>query len=123
MAETRAERYARLSGHGGWVGVDLDGTLALYPWKHLTDEIGPPIPKMLDRVKAWLASGIEVRIFTARATSPELVPAIEAWCKTHVGEQLRVTNIKDFHMIELWDDRAVQIVANTGERADGGTDV
>jgi hypothetical protein len=30
-----------------------------------------------------------------------------------------VTREKDFAMIELWDDRAVQVVTNTGERADG----
>jgi hypothetical protein len=122
MAETRAERYARLAQHGGWVGVDLDATLAEYPWNHVTEEIGPPIPKMLERVKAWLAAGIDVRVFTARATVPELVPAVSAWCRQHVGRELIVTNVKDFHMIELWDDRAVQVVANTGERADGGTD-
>lgn len=49
----------------GWIGVDLDGTLAEYHgW---TDgEIGKPIPTMVARVKRWLADGKDVRIFTAR---------------------------------------------------------
>ena len=50
----------------GWIGVDLDGTLAEYGgWKG-PDHIGPPVPKMLERVKSWIAEGRDVRIFTAR---------------------------------------------------------
>ena len=30
-----------------------------------------------------------------------------------------ITNKKDHLMKELWDDRAIQVVQNTGERADG----
>lgn len=46
--------------NGGWIGVDLDGTLAEY---HGWDDgrIGAPIPKMVQRVKQWLAEGKEVR--------------------------------------------------------------
>ena len=41
----------------GWVGVDLDGTLAQYDgWKGV-DHIGDPVPKMLERVRNWLADG------------------------------------------------------------------
>jgi hypothetical protein len=51
----------------GWIGVDLDGTLAHYSeWKG-PDSIGEPVPLMLARVKEWLAKGLEVRIVTARA--------------------------------------------------------
>lgn len=40
---------------GGWIGVDLDGTLAEYGgWKG-ADHIGAPVPAMLARVRAWLA--------------------------------------------------------------------
>jgi hypothetical protein len=50
----------------GWIGVDLDGTMAYYDgWKG-ADHIGEPIPAMVERVKRWLAEGREVRIFTAR---------------------------------------------------------
>src|SRR4051812_25163391 len=52
-----------------YVSVDLDGTLAMHgkdfpaspPWK-----IGQPVPLMVQRVKALLAKGIKVKIFTAR---------------------------------------------------------
>lgn len=99
----------------GWIGVDLDGTLAHYaPGSFVSGDIGPPVEEMLVRVKAWLGEGKEIRIFTARACSPELIPSIEAWCEKHLGTKLKVTNVKDFAMIELWDDRAVQVVMNKG---------
>ena len=103
----------------GWIGVDLDGTIAQYgAWKG-PDHIGEPIPAMVERVKKWLAEGIEVRIFTARASVPEQIPPILDWLRRHVGEELEITNVKDFGMVELWDDRAVQVIPNTGQRADG----
>ncbi len=100
----------------GWIGVDLDGTLAVYEgWKG-GSEIGDPVPLMLDRVKTWISEGKEVRIFTARASAPELIEPIESWCLRHLGKILPVTNVKDFSMIELWDDRAVRVEMNTGVR-------
>jgi hypothetical protein len=99
----------------GWHGVDLDGTLAEYHgWKSET-HIGKPIPKMVDKVKDWLANGEDVKIFTARATIKEAVKAIEEWCIKHIGQKLEVTNKKDFAMIDLWDDRAKEVEKNTGE--------
>jgi len=121
--ETVAERRTRLKDTG-WIGVDLDATLAEYHgWKD-GGEIGAPIPAMVDRVKRWLSDGVQVRVFTARISEGPgrdvagMVSMIEAWCLEHVGRVLPVTNVKDYQMIELYDDRAVQIVANTGERAD-----
>lgn len=112
-------RYARIATQGGWVGVDLDGTLAEYNgWKG-HGSIGAPVPKMLERVKAWRAIGLEVRIFTARAGDVEALEHISAWSLKYIGEVLPVTATKDYAMVELWDDRAVQVVPNTGERADG----
>jgi len=32
---------------------------------------------------------------------------------------VEITHAKDHKMIELWDDRVVQVIPNTGERADG----
>lgn len=120
-----------MSSEGG-IGVDLDGTLARYEgWKGAA-HIGAPIPRMLERVKGWLAEGKEVRIFTARVYHDGMSvrvheasvarSAIAAWCKEHIGLELRITNVKDYAMYELWDDRAVQVVPNTGERADGKLD-
>lgn len=110
----------------GWIGVDLDGTLAHYDgWKGI-DHIGEPVPAMLERVKAWLAEGKDVRIFTARVCPNQdgrkLEQAkwwIEVWCLKHVGQRLPITHEKDFAMVELWDDRAVQVEPNTGRRVDG----
>lgn len=100
----------------GWIGVDLDGTLAEYGgWKG-AGHIGAPVPAMLERVKAWISDGVEVRIFTARVSDndPETRIAIAQWCHEHVGQVLKVTNQKDYAMVELWDDRAVQVELNTG---------
>lgn len=114
----------------GWIGVDLDGTLAEYHgWKGEL-HIGEPIPLMVNRIKQWLADGHEVKIFTARCAEAETNSDgskhdVEAVCKAigdytekHVGQRLEVTNKKDFAVIELWDDRAVQVIPNTGLRAD-----
>jgi hypothetical protein len=105
----------------GWIAVDLDGTLADYSeWKG-PEHIGAPIPLMVERVKAWLAQGVDVRIFTARIAHDEdgsVAAIIERWCEEHLGVKLAITNQKDYGMVELWDDRCVQVVPNTGRRAD-----
>lgn len=112
----------------GWIGVDLDGTLAHYSGWQGGDHIGEPIPAMVERVKAWVAEGRDVRVFTARAyrspytTKVEydiVINEIHEWCETHIGRKLPVTNQKDYGMVELYDDRCVQVIMNTGRRADG----
>jgi hypothetical protein len=99
----------------GWVGVDLDGTLAVYNgWKD-GGAIGEPVPLMAKRVKEWLLQGVDVRIVTARYDMGEFeILRIKAWTKQHFGVELKVTNAKNFAMIELWDDRAVSVQGNTG---------
>lgn len=118
----------------GWIGVDLDGTLAHNgnPGDVYDGSIGPPVPRMVERVKQWLAEGIEVRICTARVNprnrqdvgGPLMkVPLdvgsqtyeIYTWCVQHIGKALPVTCEKDYEMMELWDDRAVGVERNTGE--------
>lgn len=106
----------------GWIGVDLDGTLARYDgWNN--GNIGEPIPLMIGRVRQWLSEGIKVKIFTARVGvtidenyKNEMIKKIQDWTEKHLGERLEVTATKDFAMIELWDDRAVQVIPNTGVR-------
>lgn len=103
-----------------WVGVDLDGTLAFHDsenWDPM--KVGQPIPNMMAQVKRLIAKGIRVKIFTARAAHPELIPPIQEWLEKNGLGKLEVTNVKDFKMIQLYDDRAVQIIENTGLRADG----
>jgi hypothetical protein len=119
----------------GWIGVDLDATLAHYTHWVSWNSIGPPVEKMVERVKQWLAEGKDVRIFTARAnigsegfeckitgqfvTQRMMLDVIQDYSEKLFGVRLPVTYQKDFMMIELWDDRAVQVIPNTGERADG----
>jgi hypothetical protein len=124
----------------GWIGVDLDGTLAHYDrWRGI-DHIGEPIAPMLSRVKRWLAEGRDVRIFTARIEAgtvrhgneiivrnevknvAETIRHIQNWTELHLGVRLPVTNRKDNEMLELWDDRAVQVERNTGRRMDSEPD-
>ena len=44
-----------------------------------------------------------------------IAKSIQNWCELHGLPRLKVTNEKDFQMIELWDDRAVTVGRNTGE--------
>ncbi len=107
----------------GWIGVDLDGTLAFYTGWMGSTCIGAPIPRMLARVRAWIDQGRKLKILTARVApgsdSQDCRVAIEAWLSRHGLPALEITHSKDCEMIELWDDRVVQVIPNTGERADG----
>lgn len=115
-----------------WIGVDLDGTLA-----HTVDwtkgcGVGDPIPEMVERVNEWLKDGKEVRIFTARVAvtgeysdisnryadesfKQEQIKMINEWCLKVFDCVLPITCQKDHRMIELWDDRVVQVVRDTGQ--------
>lgn len=122
----------------GWIGVDLDRTLA-----HHAEGTGAPIPgepigPMVERVKRWLAAGHDVRIFTARGQDQitgGMSPTeglswpesnwlqrsfIEQWCLRHLGQVLLITNCKDLHLWCLFDDRAVHVFPNAGELAPSG---
>lgn len=95
----------------GYIAVDFDGTLAEYHgWKG-EDHLGAPVQVMVERVKAWLADGKKVKIFTART---ENHIGIMTWCQEHLGQVLEITNTKDYGMVTLYDDRAVQVELNTG---------
>lgn len=105
----------------GWVGVDLDSTLAHYEKgdfrKYGPLHIGQPIKRMVERVKNWLREGKEVKIMTARAFEPDegVIEAIELWCEEYIGVKLEVTCIKDGYMDVLYDDKARQVVPNRGD--------
>lgn len=120
------ERMEDMKMQRGWIGVDLDGTLAVYTHWEGIDKIGAPVAAMVERVKGWLSEGKDVRIFTARVCdlrgSDEVVlasDAIRRWCQEHIGTELPITCVKDWSMVELWDDRCVQVIQNTGARVDG----
>lgn len=103
----------------GWIGFDLDGTLAKYDGWQGNNNIGDPILPILDLLLGFLAKGQEVRIMTARVSSmnpnrEEARKAIELWCFVHIGVVIPVTAEKDFEMIDLYDDRCHHVEANTG---------
>jgi hypothetical protein len=113
--------------HDGWIGVDFDGTLAVYNEWVSASHCGEPIMPMVNRVRKWIEEGRNVRIFTARVYAPPnkalrqkeaaiAMLAIQEWCLKYLGKELPVTCVKDFAMIELWDDRCVQLERNTGVR-------
>jgi len=111
-----------------WIGVDLDGTLAHYDKWVAWNVIGSVIKPMRERILKWVAEGKTVRIFTARAgfdkdtcyvtgvdfTKQEVVDVIQTWLVQNGMPPFDVTATKDFRMVELWDDRCVQVIPNTG---------
>lgn len=108
----------------GWIGVDLDGTLAHHEPSASLYPIGAPIPAMVQRVKAWLAQGREVRIVTARVApdfsrteqeEQDIRIAIADWCEEHLGARLLpITCEVDGDMLVHWG-KCVEVVNNTGD--------
>lgn len=60
--------------------------------------------------------GKTVKIFTAQVyEGHEAVRCVEVWLRKYGLPDLEVTNVKDFDMIELWDDRVIKVATNTGD--------
>lgn len=101
-----------------WVGFDLDGTLSStdnpghfeppYP-------IGDPIPEMIVVAKNLITSGVTVKIFTARACEQCNIAIVQDWAEKHGLGRLDVTNQKDYQLIRFYDDRAIQVIPNSGK--------
>ena len=118
----------------------MDGTLTEWDgvWRG-PSYIGAPIARTVRRVKHWLNQGKDVRIFTARVyvgpvpdnnaplaqakfeayiqrrdEANECRQAIAVLCINLFGQSLPITCEKDYHMVLLLDDRAQQVVPNTG---------
>ena len=102
----------------GWIGVDFDGTLAVYHGFQGVTHTGAPVPSMVHRVKVLLAQGEDVRLFTARAFNyrrdPAVRLAIDSWMNENLGVVLPVTDVKDHEMKYYLDDKAVGVEFNTG---------
>jgi len=98
-----------------WLGVGLDGVLAERTDAGLTGEIGPPIPNMVARVRDWVKyKRIKVRVLTPRASTEAGAEEVRAWLDSNRLSYLEFTSAKDLHMVEFWDDRAVQVISNLG---------
>src|SRR5258708_2659092 len=105
----------------GYYAIDLDGTLAEYHHDFKHDELGMPIHKTVSLIKEMLGQGYDVRILTARVgpqsddtNVDDVRTMIENWCLEHIGTILIVQNHKCYEMIQLYDDRAIQVELNTG---------
>ena len=107
-----------LKTKGPWVGFDLDGTLAEHGKYQGPDHIGTMIQKMKDILIEWLKQGYRVKIMTARMghaeSRDEARTIILDWLEANGLPRLEVTCKKDYKMIRLYDDRAVQVIPNTG---------
>lgn len=121
IARSAAFATEGFNGEKKWIGVDFDGTLAQYFGHENIKTPGAPIKAMVQRVKEWLNEGITVKVFTARVCSlqskeeiEEQRALIENWCVTYIGRKLEITCEKDFNMMELWDNRAVGVIENSG---------
>jgi hypothetical protein len=121
---TRDDFIAMLDREG-WVGVDLDGTLAEWTDQTSAIYIGPPVPAMVDRVKRWMDAGRKIKIVTARMGAGKdgidldvQEQVIRTWLNKHIGSRysnmIEITNQKDMGMLALWDDMAVTVERNSG---------
>lgn len=109
-----------------WIGFDLDGTLVKYTSGDSSHcRIGEPIQPMCDLLKKYLDDGWRIKIMTARvgphgdhpkAEEQRLgsIKAVQDWTERTFGKRLEVTCCKDFLMVALFDDLAVQVEGNTG---------
>jgi hypothetical protein len=108
---------------GAYVAFDLDGTLAEFDFDKWADgdtSIGAPIKSMVEMVKMYIESGVNVKIFTARISTGEdseqakIVNDIQDWCERAGLPKLDVTNLKTYKMTKLYDDKAEEIMTNKG---------
>lgn len=89
----------------GWYGVDFDGCLAEYTKICAPGELGKPLQPMVDRVKKWIAEGIEVKIFTARAAYSGMTEKdIEAQIKFSEDFGENLTRDEAIARIKYWND-------------------
>lgn len=119
MSEALMQKMQHFGHSKKWLAVDLDGTLAHYDgWKGIGN-IGDPIKGIAEAIKARREAGWGIAIFTARVSEQHEQEAAEesiwAWLDHHGIEVDGITCIKHKHFIEFWDDRAIQVIKNTGE--------
>ena len=107
-----------------WYGFDIDGTIADNSAHTFgMGKIGKPVKPMCDLMKKLHAEGRRVKICTARlsdvGSDPSSQQAVKEhiwkWCDENLGFRPEITDRKDYEMECLYDDRAKQVVRNTGE--------
>lgn len=91
--------------------------------KLMTARIGVPVKKAIlgdnNTPSGWRWAHSETKSQLCRVTGAHfsnkmMADALADYTEEHVGARLDATCIKDLRMIELWDDRCIQVEANTG---------
>lgn len=88
----------------GWIGFDLDGTLAIYNTWEGVDHIGTPVFPMVKLIRELHESGKKVKILTARVsprTNPEEKPnpyMENHWC-------IQEPSVQTWAMKDRWTAR------------------
>lgn len=98
----------------GWVGFDLDGTLAESEDDFDPNSVGKPIKSMVELAQGLMNEGVKVKIVTARAADRSKIHVVEDWAAENFVGDVEVTNEKDPGMRCLFDDRVVQVAKNKG---------
>ena len=119
MAETKTCLCGCHGDRSGWVGFDFDRTLVHYQQgdykRQGKTHIREPIMSMVKRTLNLIQAGYSIKILTARdIQDPEIAQAINEWSLNMLGTQVPLTQTKDPHMICLFDDRAIAVMANDG---------
>jgi len=67
-----------------WIGVDLDGTLAVYDGWRGPEHIGPPVPAMVERVKRWNGKAARTPHSKGRMSERVAVLLLAQWGKKNL---------------------------------------
>lgn len=97
-----------------WIGFDLDGTLIQFDGWEGPESFGQPIIPMMALIKHHIQNGQRAKIVTARASNEEDKEFVRIWADAHGLQNVEITDKKDYLMIKLYDDRAIQVEKNTG---------
>ena len=100
------------------IAVDLDGTLAHYDsWKGI-DHIGPVVPEVANAMELAQREGADIWIFTSRVSDPadaeQAGKVVHNWLVKNNFQFEGITAVKHKFFTEFWDDRAVQVIRNSG---------
>jgi hypothetical protein len=106
-----------------WWGFDIDKTAFVDEGGTRGGVIGAPIKSMIRRIKYFLRTGRKVCIVTARVhwSEPDkdlqmttIRQALNDVLGQDLANQITIRSDKDRHMIDLYDDRAKQVIPNKG---------
>jgi hypothetical protein len=106
----KATSHYTVDPTAGWIGFDFDGTLVT----HEHPAIGSLVPLMVDLLVKYIVKGHRVKIMTARGGDPKEVQKVKNFLVSEGLPPLEVTNKKDYQMLLLYDDRARQVITDTG---------